>query len=351
MKGHGCTVLVLAGLLLLPLSLDANPVIVNWVAYSPSEPWQPGQVIDDSLVRLDLEILARHGFQGLVTYGTLDSLWVVPRLARSVGFQYVVMGVWIDADTAANRQGIRRLIEHHQYADAICVGNEALFFNRVDTSYLKWAIDTVRAATGKPVTTSEHWTKYLAPGYAAWLQRNSDFLFPIVNPTDNGITHPDSGVAWVIRTYERITAAAGDSMEVLIKEAGWPTWSDSAQQRVWANEDNQCHFFQRLSFWQRDTMKYFCFEAFDQWWKNWDPTQRYWGLFDSGRRPKLYAYTLGVKESGSSMGQTSTGALLRFSQNDLYDITGSRRSAQLVRPGVYFLKLASGRFRKVLVVR
>lgn len=346
-----CRNAVLLGLLLIPLGLAANPIVVNWVAYAPSEPWQPGQVIDDSLVRVDLEILARHGFQGIVTYGTLDSLFDVPRLARNVGFQYVVMGVWIDVDTGANRRGIELAIQHHQHADAICVGNEALFFGRVDTNYLKWAIDTVRAATGKPVTTGEHWSMYLQSGHAAWLQRNSDFLFPILNPTDNGITDPDSGAAWVIRTYDRIATAAGDSIEVLGKEAGWPTWSDSEPQRAWTNEDNQYSFFQQLSVWQRDTMRYFCFEAFDQWWKDWEPTQRYWGLFDSERRPKLYVYSLGVEEPGSTESRTPSYALPARDMTGLYDITGRQLPAGSARPGVYFLKSQSGRYRKALLVR
>jgi len=331
--------------------------MVNWVAYSPSDSWQPGQVAESSLVWHDLEVLQGFGFIGLATYGTLDSLCIVPRLARRLGFDYVVMGVWISEDTAANRQGIDLAIEYQADADAICVGNEALFFGRADTSYLEWAVDTIRAATGKPVTTAEHWTMYFRPGYGPWLLRNCDFLFPILNPTDNGIHDPDSGVMWVVDQLDSIKALAGESLSVLIKEAGWPTSSDSAPQRAWANETNQDVFLGQLRSWFYDTdTLYFCCEAFDGWWKNWDPTQPYWGLFDSERMPKLYAYGLGIEESsGHETGRPASpaGTFLGHSSGpvDLFDLTGQRVPAGRAKTGVYFLKTGQGRFRKTLVVR
>jgi exo-beta-1,3-glucanase (GH17 family) len=350
--------LILLSLLLIPLSLSANPVMVNWVAYSPSDSWQPGQVAESSLVWRDLEVLQGFGFIGLATYGTLDSLCVVPRLARRLGFEYVVMGVWIGEDTAANRQGIDLAIEYHADADAICVGNEALFLGRADTSYLGWAMDTIRAATGKPVTTSEHWTMYSNPGYGPWLLRNCDFLFPILNPTDNGIYDPDSGVLWVMDQLASVKAMAGESLGVLVREAGWPTNSDSASQRAWANETNQYLFLGQLRSWFAWDTLYFCCEAFDGWWKNWDPTQPYWGLFDSERLPKLYAGGLGIEASpghapGRPESDAPAGTLLGLSPGPLglYDLAGRRAPTGRTKTGVHFLKTRQGHFRKTLVVR
>ena len=363
MTGFNRCSLILLALLLVPQGLTANPIISHWVAYSPSGSWQPGQVADSSLIWHDLRVLSEFHFCGLTTYGTLDSLCTVPRLARRFGFEPIVMGVWIDSNETLNRRSIELAIEYHADADAICVGNEALFFNRVDTSYLQWAMDTIRTATGKPVTTSEHWTMYSRPGYQQWLLRNCDFLFPILNPTDNGIHEPGPGVDWVMDQLGSIETMAGDSLGVILKEAGWPTNSDDPPQREWANEASQYSFLNELSGRFGGDTLYFCFEAFDGWWKTGDPTQPYWGLFDSARLPKLYAGGLGIEESrgylpARSRPRAPTPTLLgRIGWSDmLYDAAGQRVPGARARTGVYFLRGegirgVSKRVSKVVIAR
>lgn len=87
------------------------------------------------------------------------------------------MGIWIDVDDSVNRIEICRTIAESVYVNAYCVGNEVLLFNWQDAAYLKWALDTVRQATQKPVTTAETWWQYLSGPYGDWLFRNCDSSF------------------------------------------------------------------------------------------------------------------------------------------------------------------------------
>jgi len=280
--------------------LRADPVIEHWVAYSPSDSWQPGRNAESTLVWNDLLSLRSYHFTGIATYGTLDSLHRVARFAKRLGFQEVIVGIWIDRDTSRNRKEIEWGISTRDFADAYCVGNEALFFRRLDstindTNYLRWAMETVRNATNKPVTTAEPWTMYYRPGYGDWLLRNCDFLFPIINPTNDNILEPTLGALWVKGQFESLRVRARE-IPVRVRESGWPTNSESLHHRVWANEEFQAEFFRNLDRLFADSLhSSFFFEAFDQFWKNWGATEPYWGLFNSQRMPKLYAGGLGIK--------------------------------------------------------
>ncbi|MEO0079139.1 MAG: hypothetical protein ABIK44_00480 [candidate division WOR-3 bacterium] len=266
----------------------------RWVGYAPSHPWQPGQIADSALVWQDLETLYAYGFRGVVTYGTLDSLCRVPRYARAIGFDSIIMGIWIDTDMTVNRQQIEWALRTHGPADKLCVGNEALFFGRCSLAYLQWAMDTVRISTGKPVTTAEHWTMYHHPRYRNWLLQNCDFLFPIMNPTNEGITSPRAAALWVKARFDSIATLAGDSLSVLVKEAGWPTGSRDSAHWSWANQFCQDTFFCLLdSIGDTNQLRFCNFEAFDGLWKNWGPEESCFGLFTSDRQPKLFAQRLG----------------------------------------------------------
>ena len=358
------------------INLHLNPCLAQvpfrWVGYSPSYPWQPNVIADSVLVCRDLETLRDYGFRGLVTYGTLDSLCRVPRYAKALGFDSVIMGIWIDTNTTVNQLGITWALRSHGPADKLCVGNEALFLGRCSLDYLQRVMDTIRLVTGKPVTTAEHWTMYHHPRYRDWLLQNCDLLFPICNPTDNGIFDPNAGAHWVKARFDSIALLAGDSLPVLVKEAGWPTHSDSIPQRSWANESCQTIFFSLLDS-IRDTSRFrFChFEAYDGYWKRWDSTQRYWGLFDSLRNPKRYVRELMVAEPESerhSWGHSNSATMVMANRlalpdrlaGGLFDSCGrlvlelhpGPNDVSRVAPGVYFVRAPSAvSVRKVLVTR
>ncbi len=332
-------------LIFLPLFLFANPVINHWVAYSPSYNWQPGLVAESSLVWQDLRTLSWHNFVGIATYGALDSLHRVARYAKRLGFSEVIVGIWIDSNMVNNREGIKWAISAQNFADAYCVGNEVLFFHRLppsinDTNYLRWAMDTIRQVTRKPVTTAEHWKVYDSLPYRDWLLRNCDFLFPIINPTDNGIRDPSLGARWVKGKFDSLRTIAGQK-PVRIREAGWPTNSESLHHRVWANEIYQDLFFRSLDSLFAESLPFcFFFEAFDQFWKR-GGTQPYWGLFDSARHAKLFAGRLGINWEDKRRGEKrnwKTMVIRRLTQEQfpIFDASGRKINLpKFLSPGIY----------------
>jgi exo-beta-1,3-glucanase (GH17 family) len=348
--------------LALLITSGAASAAFRWVCYSPSYPFRPNQAADSALVCGDLACLHEYGFGGIVTYGVSDSLGRVARYARANGFDSIIMGVWIDVVDSINRREVLRAIAESASVDAYCVGNEVLFFGRRDTAFLRWAMDTVRQASGKPVTTAEHWTVYDWTGIREWLLRNCDFLFPIANPTNEAVRNPDSAVIWVKERFDHIAVMGGESLRVLVKEAGWPTSSTDTMQFWWANESCQCRLFSLLDT-LRDTSAFrFChFEAFDGYWKDWGPEERYWGLFDQYRNPKRYARTLQpveVREGRGDIRSPRPHATIGFPSaltgaSDVYALSGRRVSdCRDLSEGVYFIRepLAGG-VRKVIVTR
>ena len=327
---------------------------LRWVAYSPTR-YEPGvQWADPDTMRADLDTLSKCGFSGVATYGTMFWLDRIPQIAQEIGLEGVIMGVWISTDTTANRQEIEKAIAQKVYVDGYCVGNEVLLRGDQNTTYLDSLMQLVRDSTSLPVTTSEHVNLYVGGPFSDWLLQKGDWVFPIINPTDNDITNSSSARDWVQGQFETLAALA-QGKPVLIKECGWPTSSLNSSDTIWADEDTQWVYFSSLDT-LRDTTDFrFChFEAFDQYWKTWAPTQPFWGLYDTIRTPKKYMREAGCVRVGiaekRSMRELPKDFLLSQNQpNPFYRstmITYSLPTANHVTLGVYDI---AGRLVAILV--
>jgi len=240
---------------------------LRWVAYSPthSNP-QRGIAPPSGSVQADLAVLRAAGFDGLVTYGRLDGL---PGLAARAGFRKMLYGVWNPSDAsemdAAKRAGRDPLVL------GFVVGNEGMD-SRYTYEAVRQSIETLRQATGKPVTTTEEVGDYADPK----VRQLGDWLFPNVHPWYQRIGDPSLAVEWVERRFRRLTEWV--SKPVLLKEVGLPSAGDPA-----ASEAKQAAFYRQLS---RTQVKFVWFEAFDQPWKTQTPVEPFWGLFRADRTPK-----------------------------------------------------------------
>ena len=263
-------------------SLLAKLDSLDWVAYAPTN-FNPllQQFPPEESIRADLEALHDLGFEGVITFGADGTLGAVPRIAKEVGFEGVIMGLFMSNDDVRLEE-IDNALAADEFADGYGIGNEGLdgcggsLYTR-DT--LVATMDQLRAATGKPVTTSEQIEDYL-DGCADFLLANGDWLFPIIHPFNNGVRDPQEGAEWTEKEYRSLVELTDKF--VFAKESGWPTDGDQA-----ATEENQEAYFNAL---KGRSAKYGYFEAFDQPWK---PTQVFaweprWGLFRDDRSPKLF---------------------------------------------------------------
>ncbi|MFO0956513.1 MAG: hypothetical protein U0800_03490 [Isosphaeraceae bacterium] len=246
-----------------------------WIDYAPShDPNSPGYDPNptEAHVRADLTNLYREGFRGLVTYtlqGTYDQ---VPKIAKSVGFLWVIAGVYNPGDAAevgkASSAGVL------PYADAFVVGNEGLTIgNRYSYQTLSTAIGTVQQATGKPVSTSEPGGAYYKPNgsnapYATQLLALGDWLFPNIDYFLWGNQPSTPQAMWtnVSFAYQYMKDHQSTPGPVVAKEVAYPSaggaQASDANQIAWYHDQAAANLVGGSPF-------YFAyFEAYDQPWKS-----------------------------------------------------------------------------------
>jgi exo-beta-1,3-glucanase (GH17 family) len=211
-------------------------------------------------------VLRRAGFNGLVTYGA-DT--IIHQVAQEEDFQGMILGVW--DPTNPEEMHIAKEAAQYDVAIGYVVGNEGLD-RRYDYTTLKAAMDELRQATGKPVTTTEEWGDYLNPQ----VMNLGDWVFPNVHPYWHGITHPIQAIEWTEERFRELSAQT-DKL-VVFKEVGLPSSGDDR-----LNEAKQAEYYHLL---QDTSVTFVYFEAFDQPWKDWAPVEPHWGLFRQDRSPK-----------------------------------------------------------------
>lgn len=245
---------------------------LKWIAYAPTN-FNPinGTYPSAESIEKDLNILIEAGFNGIITYGSNNALMAVPKIAKNIGFQGVIMGIWDIRDSREKDNALAMA----RYVDGYCMGNEGLSI-RYEVDELKKAIDELRDKSRLPVTTSEEINDY-AKQYIVEL---GDWVFPNVHPYFSNVTQPAKAVSWIGKYYKILKRAAGEDKPILFKEVSLPTKGDDR-----CNEKNQRDFFILMEF---SEVKFAYFEAFDQAWKTHASVEPHWGLFDRKRRPKKF---------------------------------------------------------------
>ena len=229
-----------------------------------------------SQVAEDLQLLRQAGFRSLVTYGAADVLGDIPELARNAGFDgMVIMGIWDPFSKTERDNAIAQAI----FVSGYCVGNEGLGI-RYSPDDLKDRMADLRRKTGKPVTTSEPLSRYIAGPDQTWLVENSDWLFPIAHPYLDIQQGGPAAVDWVVSRCNYLQAAS--RKRLILKEVGLPTHGAAC-----CTEETQAEFFRLLS---RVGIEHFMFEAFDQPFKRGTGVlaeiEQHWGIYRADGSPK-----------------------------------------------------------------
>ncbi len=253
---------------------------IAWVDYAPTVS-NPDRGIPPTTesIRADLRSLQEAGFTGLVTYacGGLFGREVVAT-APAMGFRGVILGVWDPTNEsevdAAVELGARDIVL------GICVGNEG-YRRRYTPEQLQVAMNRVRRATGKPVTTTEEIGDYEA---FEELTELGDWVFPNAHPFFNGRRTPAAAIRWTRGAFDELSRRS--PRFVWFKEVGLPT---GGAEPVVLTEASQAEYYAGLA---ATSVRFAYFEAFDQTWKNSRPFEQRWGMFHADRTPKLLARQL-----------------------------------------------------------
>ena len=147
---------------------------LKWVAYSSTHSNPTNEDFpSEQTIYADLELLYQAGFRGIVTYSSYSTFSEIPRIARDIGFEGVIMGIW-DIDSQEELMGAQLA---NQHVDGYCMGNEGLN-SRYDLEKLTGAIARLKESTGKPVTTTEQIFDY----HNKDVFGIGDWVFPNIHP-------------------------------------------------------------------------------------------------------------------------------------------------------------------------
>lgn len=268
----------------------------DWIGYSPRN-YNPnaGQQPSQASIRADLEQLYDAGWRRLYNYTLDGNQRHVPRIAKEVGFEQVLAGVFYFNEGQLTREKANAQLED-QHIDGYLVGNEGIIFGRYNGEQLLSALEFF-AQFGKPITTTEVGGVYLQVPEALDI---GDFASINIQPWFNGSLDPLDPVAMaraVRDEYVAIKALRPDRL-VVIKEAWWPTDAQASGGITpppgAASEANQVAFYEALANETDaagDPVLFMWGESHDQPWKNNEQSPfgligPDWGFYESNGTPK-----------------------------------------------------------------
>jgi exo-beta-1,3-glucanase (GH17 family)/cellulose synthase/poly-beta-1,6-N-acetylglucosamine synthase-like glycosyltransferase len=257
------------------------------------QPFRPGQDAtqdewpSEEQIDEDLELLAPRAIN-IRTYSSRGTLAAIPRLAAKHSLQ-VAAGAWLfPDDPARTKEEIDNVIEAanlNKNVIRVLVGNEVLYRDEMSPQELIKVLDSVRAATRKPVSTAEPWHIWLKyPQLADHVDYLAVHMFPYWENFS-----VDVAVEHIVAQMERLQKQFPNK-RIVIAEVGWPSNGRTRGDAV-ASTANEALFLR--SFLKRakdEGYTYYILEAFDQPWK--ENTSEggagaYWGVYDANRNAKF----------------------------------------------------------------
>jgi exo-beta-1,3-glucanase (GH17 family) len=256
-------------------------------------------------IRADLVVL-RPRFDSLITYDSLDGAEEIPRIAASLGFRAVIIGVW---DPFNSQQLTAALSSAAAYPDVVVgvsLGNELVMARQRSFDEIATLVTGVRQRSPSiAISTTEPFHLFYDQA-ASRLLGQLDFLLVNVHPVFQPWfrTAPDANAAeFVVNVVTRLQA--GYCGPILVKETGVPT----APAELGFSTTRQASFFAQLrAQFPPSRMRSFAyFSAFDAPWRAYDElrvpdanqqtpaahaAEAHWGVFDGSRLAKPAAVAI-----------------------------------------------------------
>jgi len=259
-------------------------------------PYKPGQSpanrtsISEQQIREMLAIIAPY-IRGVRTFGMLDGLEHIPRIAKEEYGLEVMAGIWLDQNTepnGPNEQGLANLVAAVKagYVDTAGIGNEVLLFQYIDPSNEieneRWLLEYIQrfreatAGSGVPVTTVESYSELLLhPAVIA----ACDTLAVNIYPFWEGVA-VDYAAGHIYRSFLDVMDAGGGK-PVFIAETGWPSAGNPWVDAVPSRENAAAFVLNVASMCRAEGMDCINFEAFDELWKLEETVGPHWGIWDA----------------------------------------------------------------------
>ena len=267
------------------------PARIQGFAFSPfraNEDPTTFKMPTDAEIDADLALLEGK-VNAVRTYSVGATLADVPELAERHGIN-VALGAWLDSHLDKNEEQLKTAIDlagTHQNVVRVVVGNEVLLRGDLTLEELEKYLERARAAIGQPVGTAETWHTWLAHPELA---QHVDYIGVHLLPYWEGVP-VDAAVAYSFTQLKRLQQTFPHK-PIVIAEIGWPSRGRTRESAV-ASEANEALFLRRfLNRAEREQIKYYVMEAFDQPWKAYQEgaVGSYWGVYDVNRQPK-FAFT------------------------------------------------------------
>ncbi|MEE9294668.1 MAG: hypothetical protein V3W34_06890 [Phycisphaerae bacterium] len=278
-----------------PPVLDALASHTYWHLYSPARD-EAGESVPEEQIRRELQMLFDSGARGLVTYEMMNGVQRAPCIAKGMGFEWVLAGVYWWTNGVDNGQTDSTLEQekaaiddNNSCIDGIIIGNEGLLDSdewnqpRYTVADLERELRAMKADyPDKIVTTAEGKDTYEQYPHLVSDENLTDFVFPNLHaywalggsPQDDpSKLSPVDGVNWLTATIGAEPFSSRGDRQIVMHEAWWPAeiGEDSA-------EDAQVAFFEGML----DAGVNFCWgETVDQPWKSEPegPIGAHWGLW------------------------------------------------------------------------
>jgi exo-beta-1,3-glucanase (GH17 family) len=274
----------------------------NWITYEPITS-QPAQPVGETQIRNELQLLYNRGFRGLVTYAFDNGRQEIPRIAKDIGFQQVIAGIWIDRnDQTYQNQKANLTPQRLQYIDGLVVGNEVRLRNDLSLDQLRQRVDQIKTLTGKPATTADAWHLYVSePG----LMQVGDWVFPNLHPFyersraggwDPAHQDPDQAMKFLQGVLQNhFSSSKTGGKLVALHESWWPSAQDGPigdpSYKDSGTPEKQRRYFELLA---QSGVVFVYGEAFDQSWKGNEGDTAAMGRF--GTHWGLYHDTTSAKD-------------------------------------------------------
>jgi hypothetical protein len=194
----------------------------------------------------------------------------------------IAQGCWLSKDNKSNDTEIQNIIDASKAGnvDIAVVGNEVLYRKDMTEKQLLEYIKKVREAVPEKVTVATTDT------YDELLKHPNiinavDLVIVNIYPYWEGIGI-EKNMSRLQETYKNLKAIAGGK-EVWIGETGFPSAGDKIKDAV-PSVANAAKYFSEFTSWaDKNKVKYFYFEAFDEKWKELyeGKAGSHWGVFTS----------------------------------------------------------------------